>query len=126
MTSVELNEIVVESQNAFDGAEYAPEDILRGLSVREQCLGNIYMSGKQATEQHMAMAQSAGMDVTEEERLLAVGNAAFALGYRLHRTDRHTRGLSVSIPSEALAWRLVTAGYIATTEQVRIEYVVLK
>lgn len=66
---------------------------------------------------------------TQEDRdsvreLMDAAYRYFAEGYRLQEGPRHQFGISHDVPDNALAWRLVPAGYIATSEAWRLQYVV--
>ena len=65
-------------------------------------------------------------DESEREEtieLLALGFALTADGYRLDSTPRNTHW-RFDVPEQAIAHRVVTAGYIATSEAKRLQYVV--
>lgn len=108
-----------------------PENIIEALWTRELCKANSEMTDSQVTAQHIDMLVSFIDDTAErrkainaERALLKAGNEYFAQGYRLKESDRQMRGLSFEVPAEALAWRLVSAGYIATSEAERLQYIV--
>jgi hypothetical protein len=64
--------------------------------------------------------------VAEEKRLAALGETYFAEGYRVRYTERFTVGIPYwhRVPDEAILFRRVPAGYLATCEQQRIEYLI--
>lgn len=64
--------------------------------------------------------------VKEEKRLAELGEQYFAEGYRVKHTERFTRFTPYDhrIPDDALIFRRIPAGYVATNEQERIEYLI--
>lgn len=100
------------------------DEILELLWTRECCKGNSYghVSKKDATNHHMSMVE----DPARERELLAQGNQLFEQGYRIHHTSRQLRGLVFTIPNNAIQHRIVSAGYLASQEMQRLQYVTKK
>lgn len=121
--NVELNETVIVDQSL-------PTDIIEALQTRKLCRGGEYMTAKQALAQHMNNIAGLYDNLKESESavakefdLLRKGQAYFEQGYRLRATGRQMRGLPFEVPEQALAWRLTTAGWVAMSEQVCVQFV---
>lgn len=123
MTRVDLNETVVAYPDI-------PADIIEALHARALCQGGAYMTAQEAMQQHLDMLADGYYTKAErqaaiaaEKKLIERGSEYFEQGYRLEVTDRAPFGVPITIPTEALAWRLVSAGYVGTGEMRRIQYV---
>jgi hypothetical protein len=70
------------------------------------------------------MSTQGGFETSEQVLdKLALGLALYASGYRLHHGPRNTHW-RFDVPDVAIAHRVVTAGYIATSECRQLQYVV--
>ncbi len=96
-------------------------EIIESLWTRELCKGNaLYsISKEEATEHHLSMVSNP----IRERELLRQGNLLVVKSYRIHETPRQLRGLVHTIPADSIAHRIVTAGYLATREMTRLQYV---
>ena len=109
------------------------EAILDALTARENALNDpqhldkIYASalyeGDEWGTLDRARAQAA---VAAEKKMIEQGHALFKQGYRLCKTSRAVRSLldASNVPADALIWRKIFAGHIATTEAARFAYVI--
>lgn len=89
-------------------------------------IGKKWSSDEQKLRAFMEHEMSYACDESEREEtieLLALGFALTADGYRLDSTPRCTVW-SFDIPEQAVAHRIVTAGYVAMSEAKRAQYVV--
>ena len=115
-----------------------PEDVLDALSawslVKDSAVGS-YMTLDEAKEEYIMLScDSAYGSVKEQEEeartLIQHGEQYYNEGYRLHKTSKRPRGcehiVRSEVPANALVYRLVEAGHIATSLQVRAEYVTKK
>lgn len=89
-------------------------NILKALAVREACKSSDHMNW---------VAMDGRETVAQEQVLLESGNRFYADGYRLRKTGRKIVGSTHTVPKKAIAWVLVSAGFLAGVECDRIEYI---
>lgn len=78
-----------------------------------------------AREMYEGAASKQRQQVAEKTlRLLELAERAWAEGYRLKSTSKIPVGVGTEIPDTALAWRRVSAGYVAMAEHYRLAYLV--
>lgn len=119
--------------NEIHGTIESGDEILEALYTREFSLNSDYDNGEERWQDYLNMESSLFTEKAkwqaEKARLELLrekGSLYFEQGYRLDRTARHMLGISYDVPENALVWRKVTAGHIATSACTRIEYVYQK
>lgn len=98
---------------------------LKALRVRDLCKGSLYAKPEDVRATHLwAIERMDGPEArAEEEALLDYGNEQFDAGYRLRYGDRTTVPYVVTAPDEALASRIIRAGFIGTARAFRLIWV---
>lgn len=111
---------ILEALTSDDGR------IMKALRTYNSCKGNAlyHVSDADAKDHHFGTLQGL-VDLEEEQRLLDEGAKYHAQGYRLKSSKHQMRGSVIfTIPKHALCSEIVSAGYIGTSEKVRLEYLV--
>lgn len=103
-------------QEAEDGAD----EILKALAARKVNI-DFRQTGHDAWEMDLAYDDKEAAEAMKG--YVMRGHELFEQGYRLHESHRKVRGLGFDVPDDAIAWAVVSAGYIATTEAQRLQWV---
>lgn len=125
-----MSNTIIERTYQAKEREEGAAFILYALAQREQFIDYNQLTGGNQEEFIADGGDAYRYDrPTQEDQdsvreLMEAAYRYFAEGYRLQEGPRRVFGLTHEVPDEALAWRLVPAGHIATSEAWRLQYVV--
>lgn len=118
-----------EAKERQDGAAYR----LYALSLRELLMDIRRGRGDMDREAFIRtggcdirMSPVTKLEIDSARQLMDLADEAFEAGYRAVDGERKPGVLSHAVPAEALAWRLVPAGYSHQTEYWRLQYLTKK